>query len=104
LCHVVRARRPLVPPFVFAGNAPRPDPAAAARVRGWAEDALARPAGLVVGVTQLACREEGCPPLETCISLHWDGRPSVAVTIHAAVAELDQDDVVQAVRKAVTAG
>jgi hypothetical protein len=89
---------------VFTGNTPRPDPAAAARVRGWAEDALARAAGLVVGVTQLACREEGCPPLETCISLHRDGRPSVAVTIHAAVSELHEADVVHAVRKAVAAG
>jgi len=87
-------------PLTLGMGGARPDPADAARVRAWVERALGHPEDLTVSITQLRCREAGCPPIETCISLLYRHLPGVAVTIHRAVAELGEDEVTRAVREA----
>ncbi len=90
-------------PFTLgAGNA-RPDPSAAARVRAWVERVLGDPDDVTVSITQLSCREPGCPPLETCIGLLRHHGPSTAVTIHRAVADLTEEEVTRTVRAALWA-
>lgn len=89
--------------FSFGASAPRRDPSASARVRGWVEQALGDPEDLTVSIAQLSCREEGCPPLETCISLLRRRAPSVAVTIHHALVDLTEEEVTLAVRAALPA-
>lgn len=63
-----------------------------ARVRGWAEAMLVLPDDATVMVTELQCRDKGCPPLETVIAVlapgeHWHR------TIHRPAAELSEGDV-----------
>jgi hypothetical protein len=80
------------------GNTPdRPDPAHTARVREWVESAIGAPDSTVISVSQLSCREPGCQPLETCITVFAEGAPAWSVTIHLPVADLTHDLVRQAV-------
>ena len=78
---------------------PRPTVASdvLARVRAWVIDAARLDADAPVLVTQLTCTELGCAPLETVVAL-VDGRPIPArATIHRAMADVTQDDVLRAV-------
>jgi hypothetical protein len=47
----------------------RPDLESIERVKGWVTSALELPASTSVMVTELACSEPGCPPLETVIAV-----------------------------------
>jgi len=73
---------------------PRPpaDPVARERVREWVLEAFGLPEDAFVLVTQLACSEPGCPPLETAIAL--DRADGVTMrTIHKATAEISREDI-----------
>lgn len=48
---------------------PRPDPAAADRVKGWMREVLGLPDDAVVMVTELRCDEPDCPDVETVIAV-----------------------------------
>jgi hypothetical protein len=54
-------------------NRPRPSPDDLARVRQWAIRHLAMGEDPVVVVNELACREPGCPPIETVIGVLTGG-------------------------------
>ena len=54
----------------------KPDPqqdAALLRVQGWVRERFSLPADSAVLVTELACAQPGCPPLETVIAF-WTGQ------------------------------
>jgi hypothetical protein len=78
--------------MTLPGARPRPDGAATARVKAWATAALAPDHERAVLVTELACSEPGCPPVETVIALLGPGEPQ-RWKIHKPVAELTEDDV-----------
>lgn len=75
--------------------APRPpvDPAHLATVKGWAAELLFAGTDAPVMVTQLACREPGCPPLETVIGLLERGRTTEHYRLHKAVRDITHADV-----------
>lgn len=56
---------------------------------------------LTILVTELACTEPGCPPIETVIALFGVER-SVQHKIHKPMAEVDRNDVVAALGGATT--
>jgi hypothetical protein len=75
-------------------NRRRPSPDDLARVRAWAvhhlqADATVEQTGLVV--SELACREPGCPPVETVISVL--GPNGARWTIHKPASEVTETDV-----------
>jgi hypothetical protein len=73
----------------------RPDPEGATRrVKAWAEAAL--PEGTAVSVSELACAEPGCPPVETVILVMAPGRPTRPVRLHRPAAGLREGDVLAA--------
>lgn len=78
-------------------GAPRPDAAAAAQVRSWVRDVLAPDDERSVVVTELACSEPGCPPVETVIGLLAPGNQTQH-KIHKPLAEVVADDVLRALR------
>jgi hypothetical protein len=51
------------------GTNPRPDATATARVKAWVTAALDPGDERTILVTELACTEPGCPPVETVIAL-----------------------------------
>lgn len=63
-----------------------------ARVKAWVAQSMAIPPSSTVMVTELACKEPGCPPLETIIAL-LDGTTQRKHTLHKAVSDVTLDDV-----------
>jgi len=71
---------------------PKPSPEHIARVKTWVQQSMALPESATVMVTELACREPGCPPLETVIAI-LDGATQRKHTLHKAVLDVTEGDV-----------
>ena len=77
--------------MTLPGLGPRRDPADTARVKALVDD-LVGTEDVTVFVTELACIEPGCPPIETVIALLGaDG--NVQYKIHKPAADVSIDDV-----------
>jgi hypothetical protein len=71
-----------------SGTAVAIDPAHTAAIRRWTREYLRLPQDSTVTVNELACRDPGCPLVETVIAVFEEGRtckwkftrPQVAVT------------------------
>ncbi|MFV0533280.1 MAG: hypothetical protein ACK5MR_06475 [Cumulibacter sp.] len=76
----------------LGGNGPgrRSDVSQTARVRALVAEYV--PDDVVVMVTELACSEPGCPPVETVIALMYPGNPQ-QFKLHKPVCEVTADDV-----------
>ena len=66
-------------------------------IKRWTRERLALPDEAVVSVNELACHLPGCPPRETVVLVMQDGRTTQA-SIHKAIQEVTEDDVVDAFR------
>jgi hypothetical protein len=77
--------------MTLPGTRPRPDPAAIARVKTWVTAILDPDKEHTIVVSELACTEPGCPPIETVIGLLGDGEPQ-RWKIHKPVAAITEDD------------
>lgn len=76
----------------------RPEPVpleVASRLRGWVRAVLDLPAGDVVTVTQLACRDSSCAPVETVLAVLRPGAP-LSRTVPLPADKLCADDVLRA--------
>lgn len=76
----------------------RPDPVAPAvadRLRGWVRAALDLSDDDVVTVTQLACRDAGCAPVETVLTVLHPGAPH-SRTVPLPAAQICAADVLSA--------
>jgi hypothetical protein len=72
---------------------------ATARVKGWVREAFGLDQDATLLVAELTCREPGCPPLETSISLLETGRDPEEHKLHKAVAEITRQDVDELARR-----
>lgn len=63
------------------------------RVKAWAREVLAVEPDTVVTVTELACSEAGCAPVETVIVLLPPGERARRASIHKALPDVTRDDV-----------
>ena len=57
--------------------------------------ALSLPDGTTVTVTELACLEEGCPPIETVVGLLRPDAPPLQHKLHKTTDTLDAEDLAQ---------
>ena len=57
--------------------------------------ALSLPDGTTVTVTELACLEEGCPPIETVIGLLRPDAPPLQHKLHKTTDAVDAEDLAQ---------
>lgn len=78
--------------MTLPGMRPRPDGAAVARVKAWVTAIVGADDERTVVVSELACSEPECPPVETVIGLLGDGVPQ-RWKIHKPVAAVTEDDV-----------
>jgi hypothetical protein len=78
--------------MALPGTNPRPDATATARVKGWVAAALPPGDERTILVTELACTEPGCPPVETVIALLGPGERE-QWRLHKPVAAITEDDV-----------
>ena len=60
--------------------------------------ALSLPDGTTVTVTELACLEEGCAPIETVVALLRPDAPPLQHKLHKPTDAVDAEDLVQACR------
>ena len=80
---------------MIIGSAPeRPDIAAVRRIKHALTDALMLSDVAMVTVTQLACLEEDCAPLETVIGLLRSNMPQLQHKIHKSTDAIDDSDLV----------
>jgi hypothetical protein len=68
-------------------------PEQAERVKEWARACWHLPADTTVMVTELECREPGCPPIETVIALLEGPGRRRQYKIHKPAAEVSRSDV-----------
>ena len=80
------------------GGKRRGDAAAVGRVRLWAEAGLPADGAAIVMVTELACHEPGCPPVETVIAVLGGPGPRTW-KIPRAAADLTAADVAAALAR-----
>ena len=80
------------------GGKRRADAAAVGRVRLWAEAGLPADDAAIVMVTELACHEPGCPPVETVIALFGGASPRTW-KIPRAASDLTAADVAAALAR-----
>lgn len=82
------------------GMRPKADPGAVAQVRAWATRALGLDGMEVrVMVTELACSEPGCPPIETVVAI-VGAESTQQVKMHGEATSLTEDAVVDALSAA----
>ena len=48
---------------------------------------------VVVSITELACRDDGCPDIETVIGIMRPGKKIETVRIHKPIAEVTREDI-----------
>lgn len=63
------------------------------RIKIWARETWAVSADATVMVTELECREPGCPPIETVIALLEGPGKTRQYKIHKSAAEISRADV-----------
>jgi len=78
--------------------------AKSSEIKGWVRDLMALPDDTPVTVAELACRDEGCPDIETVIGVLEPGKPIVTIRVHSPMSEVTLEDVREAVVTPVRTG
>ena len=71
--------------------------ATAQRIKQWVREALGLAPSTVLSVSELACRDPGCPPRQTVVMILPEGVPPTRLAIHKAMAEVVAGDILAAV-------
>lgn len=69
----------------------------AGKIKDWARDILDLDDDAIVMVSELQCREENCPPIETVIAVMETGKEKQMFKIHKAIDELTETEVRQTI-------
>ncbi|WP_419913701.1 nitrate reductase [Hoeflea sp.] len=70
--------------------------AKSAEIKQWVRELMELPEDATLTVAELACREEGCPDIETVIGILEPERPIISIRIHLPMAEVKRTDVADA--------
>lgn len=71
-------------------------PAATAAIKEWARAALGLDEDAVVSINELSCSQPDCPPRETVLLVLRSGAPAVRISIHKAIVDIGETDVLDA--------
>lgn len=77
--------------------------AISAEIKGWVREVMELPEDTPVTVAELACRDEGCPDIETVIGVLEPGTPVRTVRVHEPMKNVKRIHVVEAAGAAVEA-
>ncbi len=81
---------------MLIGRSPRyPNPERARRIKKALRETLSLSDDMTVTVTELACLEEGCAPVETVIGLLRPDAPQLQCKLHKPMDAVDAKDLVQ---------
>lgn len=62
------------------------------RIKATVRTVLDLPDDVVVSVTELACREPGCPDIETVVAILSAGRKPLTVRFHKSIPDITDGD------------
>lgn len=65
------------------------------KIKGTLEKALSLPDSATISITELACFEEGCPPVETVVALLQAGSSPLQHKFHKPAGEFKSADLVE---------
>lgn len=68
------------------------------QIKAWVREFHSLDEAVVISITELACREEGCPDIETVIGIMRPDEKIKTSRIHKAIAEVTREDVSGAFR------
>lgn len=63
------------------------------QIKAWVRDVCNLDDAVVVSITELACRDDDCPDIETVIGIMRPGEKIETIRIHKPVAEVTREDV-----------
>lgn len=76
---------------LFFQDKPKADPEKIRKIKNWIYRILEVDSDIPISISQLACKESGCPPIETVIALM--STPVKQYRIHKAVNDIDEIDI-----------
>jgi len=76
---------------LFSQSKPKAEPEKIRAVKDWVYRILEVDSSISISISQLACREPGCPPIETVIAIL--STPVQQHKIHKAVNDIDETDI-----------
>ncbi|WFE87320.1 nitrate reductase [Roseibium porphyridii] len=65
-------------------------------IKGWVRELLSLPDDTPITVAELACRDEGCPDIETVIGVLEPDKPIVKFRLHSTMTEVTKSVVAEA--------
>ena len=78
---------------LFSQSRPKPNQAALQQLKIWIYDLLKLDPDVSISVSQLQCKEPGCPPIETVITIL--SQPTQQYKIHKALDDIVLADVIR---------
>lgn len=63
------------------------------QIKAWVREFHRLDDAVIVSITELACREEGCPDVETVIGIMRPGEKIETIRVHKPIAEVVRDDI-----------
>ncbi|NJR62391.1 MAG: hypothetical protein HC769_28400 [Cyanobacteria bacterium CRU_2_1] len=76
---------------LFSQDKPKADPEKVRDIKNWVYRILEVDSDIPISISQLACKEPGCPPIETVIAIM--STPVQQYKIHKAVNDIDEIDI-----------
>ncbi len=76
---------------LFSQNKPKADPEQIQQIKSWVYRILKVDTEIPISISQIACKEPGCPPIETVIAVM--NHPVQQYKIHKAANEIDEIDI-----------
>lgn len=76
---------------LFSQNKPKTDPEKVRDIKNWVYRILKVDSDIPISISQLACKEPGCPPIETVIAVM--SVPIQQYKLHKAVNDIDEIDI-----------
>lgn len=62
-------------------------------IKAWVRDLYGLDEDVVVSLTELACREDGCPDIETIVGIMRPGRKIETLRVHKAIDAVTRCDI-----------
>lgn len=62
-----------------------------AQIKGWVRTAFALDEDVAISLSELSCRDEGCPDVETVIGLLRQGHPIEVHRLHMPLTEVTEE-------------
>ena len=72
--------------------------AKSSEIKGWVRELLTLPDDTPITVSELACRDDGCPDIETVIGVLEPDKPIATIRIHGPMSDVTETDVMEAAR------